>query len=340
MSEFLRACRREPTAYTPIWLMRQAGRYQPEYRAIREKVGFVELCKTPDLAAEVTLLPITQLGVDAAIIFADILLVLEPLDIGFEFTEDEGPRIPKPIRSGADVDAIRERIDAEAQLGFVAESIRAVRVGLPSGVPLIGFAGAPFTLASYVIEGGSSREYLHTKGLMTNEPGAWDTLMNRLTDAVIAYLRLQVEAGAQALQIFDSWIGCLGPDDYVEYVQPYMTRLFNSLPREIPVIHFGTGNPALYRHMKDAGGDVIGLDFRVDLGTQWDALQEVAVMGNLDPAALLAPREEMKRRAKQILQRAGGRAGHIFNLGHGVLPGASVETVRALVDFVHEQSAR
>lgn len=340
MSEFLRACRREPTAHTPIWLMRQAGRYQPEYRAIKAKLSFIEMCKRPEVATEITLLPVTQLGVDAAIIFADILLVLEPLGIGFEFTAGDGPRIAQPIRTRAAIDAVASAIDAEHSLGFVMQAIRQVRSGLPAGVPLIGFAGAPFTLASYVIEGGGSRDYLETKRLMFGDPDGWHALMTKLTDAVLGYLRAQVDAGAQALQVFDSWAGALGPADYTRYVQPHMARLFRELAVPVPVIHFGTGNPALYPLMAQAGGDVIGIDWRVELGAQWRELGEVAIMGNLDPGSLLAPREVLRARAQHVLDQAGGKPGHIFNLGHGVFPSASVDQVRALVDYVHEASAR
>lgn len=340
MSEFLSACRREPTAFTPIWLMRQAGRYQPEYRALRERYGFVEMCKNSEVAAEVTLLPVAQLNVDAAIIFADILLILEPLGIGFRFTPDDGPRIDNPIRNAAAVDAVASSIDVEESLGYVLKAIQNTRSGLPAKVPLIGFSGAPFTLASYVIEGGGSRDYMHTKALMWSDPGAFAALMEKLTTALVAYLNAQVKAGAQALQVFDSWVGCLNPHDYQTYVQPHMKRLFRELDRSVPVIHFGTGNPALYPLMKAAGGDVIGMDFRCDLGATWDVLGDVAVMGNLDPYSLLAPREELQRRAARVLAGARGRAGHIFNLGHGIFPEASVDQVRALVDFVHRESAR
>jgi uroporphyrinogen decarboxylase len=341
MSEFLRACRREPTAFTPIWLMRQAGRYQPEYRALRDKYGFIELCQNPQLAAEVTLLPVAQLGVDAAIIFADILLILEPLGIGFHFSKDDGPRIEKPVRSAAAVSAVAEQIDPQASLGYVLEAIRLTRQGLPSSVPLIGFAGAPFTLASYVIEGGGSRDYMHTKALMFGDPPAWHALMEKLSTAVASYLNAQVKAGAQALQIFDSWVGCLSPSDYVTFVQPHVTKLLRAIDPSVPVIHFGTGNPALYPLMKEAGGQVIGIDFRCDLGPTWDALgNDVALMGNLDPYSLLAPLPQLQARAKRVLDGAVGRPGHIFNLGHGVFPEAKVDQVRALVDFVHEASAR
>lgn len=335
--EFLRACRRQRTSYTPIWLMRQAGRYQPEYRAIREKVGFVELCKNSDLAAEVTVLAANQLKVDAAIIFADILLILEPLGIGFEFTKGDGPSIPKPVRTGADVDRVASKINSAESLHYVMDAIGKVRREIPK-TPLIGFCGAPFTLASYLIEGAGSREYHHTKSFMFSDRGAWDALMTKLVDALIDYLTAQVNAGAQALQVFDSWIGALSPSDYRIYVKPHMTRLLGSLPKSAPVIHFGTGNPALYKDMREAGGDVIGLDWRVDLGEQWNALGDVAVMGNLDPVSLLAPRTELQRRAQLILDQAAGRPGHIFNLGHGIFPQANVDQVKALVDYVHEAS--
>lgn len=340
MSTFLRACRREPTDFTPIWLMRQAGRYQTKYRAIRDRLSFIEMCKTPEIATEVTLLPVRQFGVDAAIQFADILLILEPLAIGFEFTETHGPKILKPVRSSRDIDAISEQIDAKTSLGFLLEAIRMVRNELPQEVPLIGFAGAPFTLASYVIEGGGSHDYAFTKRLMLTDPGAWQILMTKLTDAVVEYLNAQVDAGAQVLQIFDSWIGCLCDRDYQTFVQPHMKRLFEGLRPGVPVIHFGTGNPALYQPMMRAGGDVIGIDWRVDLRAQWDLLGEVAIMGNLDPVTLLAPVDVVKQRARELIDSLDKRPGHIFNLGHGVFPQTDEENVKALVDFVHEYSVR
>lgn len=340
MSAFLKACRGEPTPYTPIWLMRQAGRYQPEYRAIRQKVSFVELCKSSDLAAEVTLLPVEQLGVDAAILFADILLILEPLGIGFEFSKNDGPVIAKPVRSSADIDAVSENIHAAQSLDYVMQTVKKVRAGLNGKVPLIGFAGAPFTLASYAIEGGGSREYLATKRLMYSDEGAWNALMHKLTSAVIDYLNAQVEAGAECLQVFDSWIGALGPSDYVRYVKPHMQRLFAALDKRVPHIHFGTGTATLLAHQLEAGGDVIGFDWRVDLGATWKALGAKAVQGNLDPYSLLAPRAELQRRAGDVLRSANGKPGHIFNLGHGIFPEAPFEQVRALVDYVHEASAR
>ncbi|MBK8172405.1 MAG: uroporphyrinogen decarboxylase [Sandaracinaceae bacterium] len=341
MSAFLKACRREPTSHTPIWIMRQAGRYQPEYRAIRSKVSFVELCKSPDLAAEVTILPVTQLGVDAAIIFADILLVLEPLGIGFEFTKDDGPSILRPIRESKDVDAVSSAIHAADSLHYVMESIKKTKAGLPKDIPLIGFAGAPFTLASYAIEGGGSKNYLHTKRMMYSDEGAWRALMQKLSAAIADYLNAQIQAGADAVQLFDSWVGALSPSDYVRYVAPFVRGIFDSLPKHIPAIHFGTGNPALYPHMKAAGGTVIGIDWRVDLGTTWRLLgDDVAIMGNLDPVSLLAPKAVLAERAKDVLDSANGQPGHIFNLGHGVFPEVQVDQVRALVDFVHEASAR
>ncbi|MDB4988320.1 MAG: uroporphyrinogen decarboxylase [Myxococcaceae bacterium] len=340
MSVFLQACRGEPTSYTPIWLMRQAGRYQPEYRAIRARVSFVELCKQPDLATEVTLLPVSQLGVDAAILFADILLILEPLGIGFEFTKGDGPHIAKPVRTNADIDAVASAIDAKNSLGYVMQTVKQVRASLPKAIPLIGFSGAPFTLASYAIEGGGSKDYRETKQLMYRDEGAWNVLMEKLTSAVIDYLNAQVVAGADVLQVFDSWIGALSPYDYGRYVQPHMRRLFSSLDRSVPHIHFGTGTATLLKQQLAAGGDVIGFDWRVELGPTWDALGAKAVQGNLDPYCLMAPREELKRRASQVLASANGRPGHIFNLGHGIFPEASVDQVRALVDHVHEASAR
>jgi uroporphyrinogen decarboxylase len=337
---FLRACRGQPTEYTPIWLMRQAGRYQKEYRDIRAKLSFIELCKNSELAAEVTLLPITQLGVDAAIIFADILLVLEPLGIGFEFGKDHGPKIHEPVRTAAAVDRVASEIDPEASLGYVLESIKKTRAALPPSVPLIGFSGAPFTLASYVIEGRGSKDYYETKRLMFSDEGAWNALMEKLSDAVTVYLNAQIRAGAQATQLFDSWVGALGPDEYRRFVMPHVKRIFSRLDPSVPHIHFGTGNSALYPLMKEAGGDVIGFDWRVDLGTQWDAIGARSVMGNLDPALLLAPVDAMKREATRVLDSAGRRPGHVFNLGHGVMPEATVDQVKALVDHVHESSRR
>ena len=340
-SPFLAACRRERASHTPIWLMRQAGRYQPEYRAIRSKVGFVELCKTPDLAAEVTMLPVNQLGVDAAILFADILLVLEPLGIGFEFKKDDGPSIANPVRTNADVDRVSENIHAAESLGYVMNTVKLVKKELAGKVPLIGFAGAPFTLASYAIEGAGSKNYIHTKRMMFGNESAWHVLMNKLAIAVADYLNAQIAAGADAVQIFDSWVGALSVADYERYVLRHMKTLFGLLPKDVPVIHFGTGNPALYPLMKQAGGTVIGVDWRIDLGQMWDTLgHDTGIMGNLDPCSLLAPRSALFEKARAILDTAKGRPGHIFNLGHGIFPETEVDAAKALVDFVHEQSTR
>jgi len=335
---FLAACRREPVRHTPIWLMRQAGRYLPEYRAVREKLGFLALCKSPDAAAEVTVTAARRLGVDAAIIFADILLVLEPMGVGLEFARDDGPVLRHPVRSAADVDRLAE-VDPAA-LGFVAEAVRRARAAL-GGLPLIGFAGAPFTLASYLIEGGGSPAYTRTRAFLHADPGAWRALMERLGRTVAAYLNAQIEAGADAVQLFDSWVGCLSPADYRTHVLPHVRALVAALRPGTPIIHFGTGTAGLLEGLRAAGGDVIGLDWRVDLDAAWARLgHDVAVQGNLDPAVLLAPVPEIRARAAAILAQAAGRPGHIFNLGHGVLPQTPVDHVRALVDCVHELSAR
>ena len=337
---FLRACRREKTAFTPIWLMRQAGRYLPEYRALRAKHDFLTLCKTPAAATEVTLQPIERLGVDAAILFADILLVLEPLGVGLEFTRGEGPRISRPVRSAEDVSRLAP-VDVPSSVSFVFETVRLVCKALADRVPLVGFAGAPFTLASYLIEGGASREFLQTKRFMRAEPAAWHALMARLAGITAEYLNGQIDAGAQAVQLFDSWVGTLSPADYREFVLPHSRAVLSRLTPGVPTIHFGTGTATLLELMKDAGGDVIGLDWRVELGPTWDRLgAEVAVQGNLDPAILLAPVPEIRRAVGAILDGAARRPGHIFNLGHGVHQETPVDHLRALVDMVHEMSAR
>jgi uroporphyrinogen decarboxylase len=337
---FLRACRREQTAFTPVWLMRQAGRYLPEYRALRARYDFLTLCKTPEAAAEVTLQPIERLGVDAAILFADILLVLEPLGVGLEFTRGEGPHIARPVRSADDVARLAP-VDVPSSVGFVFETVRRARKALAERVPLIGFAGAPFTLASYLIEGGASREFLLTKRFMRAEPAAWHALMARLVGITVEYLDGQIDAGAQAVQLFDSWVGTLSPADYREFVLPHSRAVLSRLAPGVPAIHFGTGTAALLELMKEAGGDVLGLDWRVNLGPTWDRLgADVAVQGNLDPAVLLAPVPEIRRAARAILEGAARRPGHIFNLGHGVHQETPVDHVRALVDMVHEMSAR
>src|SRR5712691_7833368 len=339
-SPFLLACRRQPTSVTPIWLMRQAGRYMPEYRAMRARYGFLELCKNPQAAAEVTLQPVDRLGVDAAILFADILLVLEPLDVGLEFVEGEGPRIPRPLRSAAEVAALPS-VDVAEAVGAVFETVRLARKALAERVPLIGFAGAPFTLASYLIEGGASREFLLTKRFMRAEREAWHAMLGRLAGITADYLNGQIAAGAQAVQLFDSWVGTLSPADYREFVLPHTRAVIERLNRDVPVIHFGVGTATLLPIMKEAGGDVIGLDWRVELGPAWERLGfDVAVQGNLDPAVLLSDTAEIRRAATAILDGAAHRPGHIFNLGHGVHQETPVENVKALVDIVHELSSR
>ncbi|HET9787944.1 MAG TPA: uroporphyrinogen decarboxylase [Pyrinomonadaceae bacterium] len=339
-SPFMRACRREGTPYTPIWLMRQAGRYMPEYRAVRSRLSFLELCKTPSLAAEVTVTAAERLGVDAAIIFADILLIVEPMGIDLEFTKGGGPAILNPIRVSQDIERLRELVDI-GPLDFVFEAIRQTRANLRPDLPLIGFCGAPFTLASYMIEGGGSRNYVHTKSLMYTDKGAWNEMMALISRALVKYLNAQIAAGAQAVQLFDSWVGALSVEDYREYVLPHTSSVIRGVTPGIPVIHFGTGTGALLELMHDAGGDVLGFDWRVRLDESWKRVgHDVAVMGNLDPVALFAGKDHIRTQAKIILEQAAGRPGHIFNLGHGILPETPVENVIALVETVHELSAK
>jgi uroporphyrinogen decarboxylase len=334
----MRACHREAVPYTPIWLMRQAGRYMKEYRDVRARMSFLELCKTPELAAEVTVTAAERLGVDAAIIFADILLIIEPMGLQLEFNKGEGPVIHNPARSAVDVDRLREVDDVEA-LSFVFTAIRETRKALRQDLPLIGFAGAPFTLASDIVEGGASKNYVHTKSLMYNDSGAWHAMMSLIARGLIRYLNAQIEAGAQAVQLFDSWVGALSPDDYREYVLPHTRNVIRGVHSGTPVIHFGTGTSALLELMREAGGDVIGLDWRVRLDEGWERIgYDVSVMGNLDPVALFANQKHLRSQAKLILEQAGGRPGHIFNLGHGILPDTPVENVIALVEAVHEMS--
>ncbi len=326
--------------YTPVWLMRQAGRYLPEYRAMRERFDFLELCRNPEAAAEVTLQPVDRLGVDAAILFADILLIVEPLDVGLEFPRGEGPLIQRPLRDEAQIARLRP-IDVASAVPFVFEAARRVKQALAGRVPLIGFAGAPFTVASYVVEGGASRDYLATKRLMRETPNAWHRLMTLLADATAAYLNGQIAAGAAVVQLFDSWVGALAPDDYRAFVLPHTRAVIAALTPGTPVIHFGTGTAGLLPLLREAGGDVIGLDWRVDLDAGWRAVgEDVGVQGNLDPGALLSPPAAFEPAVRSILRRAGGRPGHIFNLGHGVLPSTPVEHVKALVEMVHELSSR
>jgi uroporphyrinogen decarboxylase len=339
-SQFLRACRREKVDFTPIWLMRQAGRYLPEYRAIRKQTSFLELCKNPQLASEVMCRTVETLGVDAAIIFSDLLPILEPMGMELEFLPAEGPVIHNPLRQSGDVDRLVELESTDA-LHYVMETVRQTRADLPSHIPLIGFAGAPFTLASYAIEGGASRTFLHTKTFMYRDTAAWDALASRLTRAIVRYLNAQIAAGAQAVQLFDTWAGCLGPDDYRQFVLPYVARIIQQLDANTPVISFATGNPQLLPLLAEANPHVVGVDWRIGLADACELIgPNHAVQGNLEPLALLADRGEISRRAKQVLDDAAGRPGHIFNLGHGVVPQTPPENVRALVDFVHEVSAR
>lgn len=340
---FLRACRREPVDCTPVWFMRQAGRYMAEYRAVRAKHSLLEICSQPDLAAEVTLQPVRALGVDAAILFADILLPLIPMGIQLEFAAGEGPVIHNPIRTSTDVAALRS-VEPRDSLSHILEAVRLVRRELGGHTPLIGFAGAPFTLASYLIEGGSSRTFVKTKQMMYGAPRIWHALMGKLARVVADYLVAQIEAGAQAVQVFDSWVGCLSPDDYCEYVLPHSQFVLGAVKATgVPAIHFGTDTATLILWMKTAGGDVIGLDWRMPLDLAWQAIGPgTAVQGNLDPVALLveAPYPELERRVQAILNQASGRPGHIFSLGHGILPETPVENVKALVAMVHELSVR
>jgi uroporphyrinogen decarboxylase len=339
-SPFMKACRLEPVPYTPVWLMRQAGRYMKEYRELRARTTFLQLCKTPELATEVTVTAVERLGVDAAIIFADILLVLEPMGIDLEFAHGEGPVIHNPVRTASDVDRLRE-IEDIASLDFVYEAIRQTRRALPAGVPLIGFSGAPFTLASYICEGGGSRNYVSTKTLMFNNSGAWHTMMSLISRGLSKYLNAQIDAGAQAVQLFDSWVGCLSVDDYREYVLPYTQAVIRDVRPGVPVIHFGTGTAALLELMRDAGGDVIGVDWRVKLDEAWKRIGfDRGIMGNLDSTVLFANQDQLRSHTRRILEQGGARSGHIFNLGHGILPETPVENVIALVDMVHEMSCR
>jgi uroporphyrinogen decarboxylase len=340
-SPFMKACRKESVPYTPIWLMRQAGRYMKEYRDVRAKVSFLDLCKNPDLACEVTVTAQEKLGVDAAIIFSDILLILEPMGVGLEYTKGEGPYIHRPVRTLEDVEHLKPA-NVKKNLSFVFDAIRTTRSALKPEIPLIGFAGAPFTLASYMVEGGSGKNYLHVKTFMTQHPQAWQALMDKVVESLVEYVTAQVQAGAQAIQLFDSWVGCLSPADYRQYVFPHVKRLFTrlqtSLPERVPLIHFGTGTAGLLGIMKEAGGTVIGLDWRVDLGDAWNQVGDIAVQGNLDPAILLTDLKTIRQKVKEVLDQAHGRPGHIFNLGHGILPQTPVENVIALVDMVKEMS--
>jgi uroporphyrinogen decarboxylase len=337
---FLAACRREAVPHTPVWLMRQAGRYMEEYRTLRAQYGFLELCKKPDLAAEITVTPVDRLKVDAAILFADILLILEPMGVGLEYSKGDGPMIHRPVRSGKDVDGLND-FDPEKELSFVYEAVKKTCAALDGRVPLIGFAGAPFTLASYLIEGAGSRNYIHTKKLYYTAPEDWHRLMQRLCQLITKYLNCQIAAGAQAVQLFDSWAGCLTPGDYEEFVLPYTRSVIAGITKGVPVINFSTGTAGLLKQIRASGGDVIGLDWRTNLDEGWVTVgHDMAVQGNLDPVALFASPKEIRSRVADVLDRAGNRPGHIFNLGHGVLPETPVDHVIAMVEAVHDLSAR
>ena len=339
-SPFMKACRGEPTDVTPIWMMRQAGRYMAEYREVRAKVSFLELCANSQLCSEVMCTAVERLGVDAAIIFSDLLPILVPMGCDLEFVKGDGPVIHNPVRTGADVDRIKP-LDSNAELEFVMETVRLTRNDLPADIPLIGFAGAPFTLASYMIEGGSSRNYAATKQIMFGDPGAWSQLMDHLVQSISIYLNGQIEAGAQCVQLFDSWAGCLSYEDYRQHVHPHVQKIIASLPADVPVINFATGNPALLPLLADTKASVVGIDWRTRLDTAWKTVgHDKAVQGNLDPTVLLTNPAEIRRQAKIVLDQAEGRPGHIFNLGHGILPMTDVDNAIALVDAVHELSQR
>jgi uroporphyrinogen decarboxylase len=335
-SRFLDACRRRPTDVRPVWFMRQAGRYMKQYREIRAKHSILEICKRPDLAAQVTLQPVEMLDVDAAIIFADLLLPVEPMGLKLSFVAGEGPLIENPVRTSHDVDSLS--ISNTDELGYVGEAIQMVSRALAGKTPVIGFVGAPFTMASYMVEGGASRHYLNVKKLMYNDETLWRRLMGKLVDVLGPFAILQVAAGARAIQVFDSWVGALGADDYVRYVAPYSRALIERIRSTgVPVIHFGTGAGGFFRELHAAGGDVMGVDWRLNIDQAWmDISYRSAIQGNLDPAALFAPLPELKAKVHELLKRTGTRPGHIFNLGHGILPETPVENVKAVVQMVRE----
>ena len=334
---FLKACRREPVDATPVWFMRQAGRYMSDYRVLRQRYSLLDICRAPELAVAVTMQPVDVIDVDAAILFSDLLIPFGPMGLDFDFVKGEGPAISNPIRSAADVDRLKV-FEPREELGHVLETIRMLRVELAARVPLIGFGGAPFTLAAYAIEGGPSTTYARTKAFMYSQPHAWHRLCDRFAAVISEYMTAQVEAGVQALQIFDSWAGALGRIDYREFALPHSSRIFSALRNTgVPVIHFGVNTAAILRDITEAGGDVIGLDWRLPLDEAWSIVgHDRGVQGNLDPTLLLGPPERLFARADDVLRRAGGRPGHIFNLGHGVLPGTSLEQVQALAKHVHD----
>lgn len=338
-SRFLRACRFDPVDATPVWLMRQAGRYMKDYRELRARVPFLELCKSPALVSEVTVTAAEKLGVDAAIIFADLLLIVEPLGLHLEYDKGEGPVIAPAVRAAADIERLRE-VEPDESLGYFYQAIRQTRSDLQAALPLIGFAACPFTLASYLIEGSGSRNYRHTKALMYRDAGAWRALMERLARNLAKYINGQIAAGVQAVQVFDTWVGCLGPADYRDYVQPYTRMMLQAVKPGTPIIHFGTGTAMLLELMRDAGGDVVGVDSHVELDQAWQRLGDgVAIQGNLDPVVLYGDTNFIRRRTKRVLDQAAYRTGHIFNLGHGLLPDTPYDHVVNLVKMVHDISS-
>jgi uroporphyrinogen decarboxylase len=338
---FLKACRREKAGFTPVWLMRQAGRYMKEYMAIREKHSFLEMCRDPALACEVTLQPIKAFDLDAAIIFADILLPLDGMGINLEFTKGEGPSISNPVRTRKDIDAVKV-IKPEQDVPYLLEAIKMVKAELGGKVPLIGFSGAPFTLASYIIEGEGSKNYINTKKLMYSDPEGWKVLMDKISEVVIVYLEAQIAAGAQVVQLFDSWVGCLGPDDFKKFALPYTKRIIATVSKKgVPIINFGTNTGTYLDLVVQGGGDVIGVDWKVRLDDAWKTIgHNKAIQGNLDPVVLFGPVSEIRKRVKEVLDMAEGRPGHIFNLGHGIILGTPVDNVRAVIDAVHEFSGK
>jgi uroporphyrinogen decarboxylase len=333
---FLKACRRQPVDKTPVWFMRQAGRYMSEYRALRQRYSLLDICRSPELAVAVTLQPVDATEVDAAILFSDLLIPFTPMGLDFDFVKGEGPSIANPIRHAEDVDRIRS-FESRDALAHVLETIRILRRELVDRVPLIGFGGAPFTLAAYAIEGGPSNSYARTKAFMYAQPQAWHRLCEHFASTIAAYLSAQVEAGVQALQVFDSWAGTLGRTDYREFALPHSASLFSALRQMgVPVVHFGVGTTAILPDITEAGGDVVGLDWRLPLDEAWFVVgHDHAVQGNLDPTLLLGPRERLLAAADDVLRRAAGRPGHIFNLGHGVLPNTPLEQVQELARHVH-----
>ncbi|MFA5073443.1 MAG: uroporphyrinogen decarboxylase [Nitrospirota bacterium] len=339
-NRFIKACRKEPVDCTPVWMMRQAGRYLPEYREIRAKHSFLEMCKTPELAAEITIQPVRRFEIDAAIIFADILLPFDPMGIKLEFAEGEGPIIRNPVRTMTDVRNLKQ-INPAAQLDYVMKAIRLALEKLNGFVPLIGFSGAPFTLACYLIEGGSSRSYQQAKTMMFKEPQTWHALMEQLTAIIVGYLNAQIDAGVQVVQLFDSWVGALGREDYKEFVLPHQKNLIAGIEKTVPLIHFANNANHLLDMVTEAGGDVIGIDWRCNLGSAWKEIgYDKGIQGNLDPASLFGTREFIRKRVKEILEHTGNRNGHIMNLGHGILPQTPIENAEEFINTTHALSKR